>query len=88
MKAPTISYAPFDELIVALRADGLEKEAEHFHMLMYKVVWSTGSELLAELGDKMKEIETKESARLSTSTKKKMHEAFEMVQRVWHDFPR
>jgi hypothetical protein len=88
MKPPIISYAPFDELIVSLRADGLEKEAEGFHMLIYKVAWTTGSELLGELGQKMKEIEAKEGARLSTGSKMKLNEAFEMVQRVWPDFPR
>ena len=88
MKTPTISYAPFDELIVTLRADGLEKEAECLHVLIYGVAWTTGSELLGELGQKMKEIEANESTILSARSQKKMNDAFEMVQRVWPDFPR
>ena len=85
---PVISYVPFDELIVSLRHDGLIEEADALHELIYSIAWTTGSELIGELGQKMKEIERKDAGQMSRATKKKVEAAFEMVRRVWPKFPR
>jgi hypothetical protein len=88
VNAPVISYAPFEELIASLRADGLGAEAERRHNLIHKVAWTSGSELIGELGQEMKRLEREHGSRLSTSTAKKIEVAFDMVRRIWPDFPR
>jgi hypothetical protein len=79
---------PFDELIASLRADGPSTEADRLHRLIHKVVWTTGSELLGELGQGMKKLEREQGRELSASSARKMEAAFDMVRRVWPDFPR
>jgi hypothetical protein len=88
VNAPVISYAPFDELIASLRAEGFRGEAERLHNLIHKVAWTSGSELIGELGQEMKRLEREHGSRLSASTSKKIEAAFDMVSRVWPDFPR
>lgn len=86
MSAPRISYGPFDELIASLRADGLSQEADRLHDLIYKVAWTSGSELLGELGLEMKKLERERGDRFSTPTKAKMDGAWDIVARVWPRF--
>ena len=88
MSAPVISYVPFDELIASLRADGLGSEADRLHCLIHKVAWTTGSELVGELGQEMNKLEQQHGSRLSAGTSAKMKAAFDVVRRVWPDFPR
>ena len=88
MSAPVISYVPFDELIDSLRADGLRTEADRLHYLIHKVAWTSGSELIGELGQEVKKLKQKHGAELSTNTGTKIEAAFDMVRRVWADFPR
>lgn len=88
MTAPVISYVPFDELIALLRADGFGTEADRLYYLLHRMAWTTGSELIGELGQAMKRLEQERGSHLSKSTNKKMEEAFAMVRRVWPDFPR
>ena len=38
---------------MSLRDDGLAKDAERLHFLIHKVAWTTGSELLGELGQEI-----------------------------------
>jgi hypothetical protein len=52
----TISYEPFDHLIVCLRNDALQKEAELLHRMIYKIAWTTGSELVGEPGHEIERI--------------------------------
>lgn len=84
---PTISYEPFEKLIVCLRADGMEPEAHSIHHLMHKVAWTTGSELLGELGQKINRIREEKNSDLSDETKKKMKEGIQMVRVAWSNFP-
>jgi hypothetical protein len=88
MSVPVISYVPFDELISSLREDGLGAEADHLHFLIHKVAWTTGSELVGELGQEMKKLEREHGAMLSATTRAKIEAAFDMVKRVWPGFPR
>ena len=88
MSGPSTSYVPFDELIVSLRADGLGSQADLLHYLIYKVAWTTGSELIGELGQEMKKLEQEHRAMFSTGTAAKLDIAFDVVRRVWPDFPR
>jgi hypothetical protein len=84
MSAAVISYEPFERLIVSLRADGLAQDAERLHYLIHKVAWTTGSELLGELGREIAKLRGEHEARFSSSTRDQMEEALEMVARVWH----
>lgn len=88
MASDAISYDCFEELIARLRCDGLSTEAERLHVLLHEVAWTTGSELLGELGQQLKEIEQVGSPKLSGDTGEKIAECFRMVFRVWPDFPR
>lgn len=88
MSAPVISYVPFDELIASLRADGLSADADRLHFMIHKVAWTTGSELIGELGQAMKDMAREHGDCFSDGTRAKLHTAFEMVIRVWPDFPR
>ncbi len=88
MGASVISYAPFDELIVSLRADGLDSEADRLHDLLHKTAWTTGSELMGELGREMTALKQEHGTRFSVATNAKLKAAFKMVRRVWPRFPR
>ena len=81
-----ISYEPFDKLIASLRNDGLIKEADLLHYLITKVAWTTGSELIGELGQTIKRIEENMS-RLSDNSKENIREAMKIVKQVWPNFP-
>jgi hypothetical protein len=87
MSAPVISYVPFNELINSLRADGLGTEAERLHDLIHKVAWTTGSELIGELGQELRKLKREHRHELSPNTATKLEAAFEMVRRVWPGFP-
>jgi hypothetical protein len=43
-------FAEFDELISMLRAEGHAHVAQRLHTLLHEVAWTTGSELMGELG--------------------------------------
>jgi hypothetical protein len=45
-----ISYECFDELIEQLRAAGHASTADKLNFMLHRVAWTTGSELLGELG--------------------------------------
>ncbi len=85
--AVTISYAPFDDLIACLRRDGLTQEADWLDQLLHKTAWTTGSELMGELGQALKKIRLKHPSDLTESCKGHLSKSMEMVKRVWPDFP-
>jgi hypothetical protein len=88
MASKAISYVCFDELIVLLRDDGLFSDADRLYLLLHEVAWTTGSELVGELGQALSKIEKKESPSRSVNSAQKIEECFKMVGRVWPDFPR
>ena len=47
---PQTGYECFDELIRRLRAEGHVAPADKLHRLLHEVAWTTGSELIGELG--------------------------------------
>ncbi len=83
----TISYDPFESLIVTLRNDGLLKEADLLHQMIHKVAWTSGSELIGELGQSIKKIKKENINSLSADSIKNIKESMKMVKRVWPDFP-
>jgi len=47
---PQTGYECFDELIRQLRAEGHIEPAYKLNLLLHKVAWTTGAELIGELG--------------------------------------
>jgi hypothetical protein len=45
-----ISYECFDDLVAQLRAAGTVSTADKLDFMLHRVAWTTGSELLGELG--------------------------------------
>ena len=88
MSAPVTSFEPFERFIVSLRDDGFAKDAERLYFLIHKVAWTTGSELLGELGQEISKLHREHGDKFSSSTRDQMEEALQMVARVWPDFPR
>ena len=87
MDSDSISYDCFEELIVSLRADGLSDKARMLYTLLHDVAWTTGSELIGELGSEIKRIEKDSSLQMSVVTRNKIDECFQIIRRVWPDFP-
>ena len=88
MASKNVSYECFDELAASLRNDGLSDEADRLHVLLHEVAWTTGSELLGELGQELKRIEQEGSPTRSSKSIEKIEECFSMVFRVLPGFPR
>lgn len=44
------AYGEFDALIATLSAEGHDQIAQKLHTLLHEVAWTTGSELMGELG--------------------------------------
>ena len=82
----TISYEPFERLIAGLRNDGLLKESDLLHHRIHKVAWTTGSELIGELGLSIRKIRKENINRLSADSIKNIEESMKIVKRVWPDF--
>lgn len=83
----TISYEPFHRLIVSLQSDGLQKESVLLQHLICDVAWTTGSELVGELGSVITRIDKEHSTGLSPESKSNLIEAMRVVRRVWASFP-
>ena len=81
-------YEPLERLIVSLRADGLAEDADRLHSLIHEVAWTTGSELVGELGKEIRQLQREHGDKFSSSTRDRMDEAMRMVARVWPDFHR
>jgi hypothetical protein len=79
----TVSYEPFDKLIESLRNDGLFQEAYQLNDMLHETAWTSGSELMGELGLLVKKISKENKRRLSDESKQCVREAMDMVKRVW-----
>ena len=47
---PLTGYECFDALIQQLRAEGYVQTAAQLHTVLHDIAWTTGSELMGELG--------------------------------------
>lgn len=83
----SISYEPFERLIVSLRNDGRLKESGFLDYMIHKAGWTTGSELVGELGEIIDKMMKENILGLSDESKNNMREAMKMVKRIWPDFP-
>lgn len=88
MASKAVTYESFNELIASLRSDGLSEAADRLHVLLHEVAWTTGSELIGELGLELKRIESEGSLKKSPKSLETIEKCFRMVFREWPDFPR
>ena len=77
----------FDEIVSALRRDGLDAHADGLHSLLHKTAWTTGSELLGELGLKLRAIEHENTGQLSADSRLRIKEANRIIKRTWPGLP-
>ncbi|MRR17817.1 MAG: hypothetical protein EG826_15320 [Deltaproteobacteria bacterium] len=82
----TMSYEPFERLIVTLRDDGLLAESDLLYDMIHKTAWTTGSELIGELGKSIRKIRKENINRLSADSIKNIKESMKMVKEVWPGF--
>ena len=80
------SYTPFENLAVSLRKDGLTKEADILHHRLHVVAWTTGSELIDELSQRIKIIRKNEYDRLSEESKNNFMNAVDMIRSALPNF--
>lgn len=77
-----------DQLIAALRADGLEQEARALHTLVHEMAWTTSSELIGEIGNEVRRIKSAQRGRLSLNSRQALAEVLAIVGRPWPSFRR
>ena len=75
-------------VIDSLRTDGLPSEADRLDFMLHRATWTTQSEMIGELGQELQEVTEEHGQSFSTATRASIEAAFEMVLRVWPDFPR
>jgi len=82
-RPPQAPGDPFETLIVRLRGDGLTAEAAQIHTLRNEMAWTTGSELLGELGLALKRIRKTVRAKASPATKEAFRQGARAVHKTW-----
>ncbi len=83
MSSPTqISYDCFDELIGQLRVAGHASTADKLDFMLHRVAWTTGSELLGELGAEILRFQ-QSTPSTSTAVQQSLSRSLDMVRRVW-----
>jgi len=80
------SPEPFQSLVHCLKKDGLLDQANRFDELLNHTAWTTGAEILGELGMEMKRIWPMVKARGSSETKENFKSAARLVRMSWPRF--
>ncbi len=73
---------PFTELMKSLRAQGLESPAREIQFLM-ETAWTTGTEMLGQLGLAVLRIRKKHRKHLSPESKQLLKACLKDVHRAW-----
>jgi hypothetical protein len=85
MSSPTqISYECFEELIRRLRGAGHVAAAEKLDFMLHKVAWTTGSELIGELGSEILSFQ-RSASDVSSELQRSLSDCMSMVRRFWPD---
>jgi hypothetical protein len=79
-----ISYDCFDELIARLRAAGHAGMADNLDSMLHRVAWTTGSELLGELGAEILRFQ-RSIPSVDPEVQRSLNRCMDMVRRVWPD---
>jgi hypothetical protein len=75
-------YECFDALIAQLRTEGHRDTADKLDHLLHKVAWTTGSELLGELGLAILTFDREASA-ISPDLRQAIASCMTLVRRSW-----
>ncbi len=75
-------YDCFRQLIQGLRDEGFEKAAGRLDFLLHRVAWTTGSELLGELGLAIRDFERTKPA-MTSSLRATLKECKDAVRGAW-----
>jgi len=78
----SIDYECFEELIRQLEADGHTTTAQKLDHLLHRVAWTTGSELIGELGAEILAIQG-ETSPMSAKLEDTVRRCMVIVRRVW-----
>jgi len=79
-----ISYDCFDDLIAQLRAAGHASAADRLDVMLHRVAWTTGSELLGELGAEILQFQ-RSAPSVSAPLQRALSRSLGIVRRVWPD---
>lgn len=82
--APEISYECFEELIRRLRVASHTVAADKLDFMLHKVAWTTGSELIGELGLEILAFQ-RSAPSVSAELQCSLSDCMSMVRRVWPD---
>jgi hypothetical protein len=74
---------PFEDVIACLRRDGLADHAGGFDRILHQTAWTTGSEMLGELGLELKRQWPAAKAHGSKETKRAFKAAARVVRKSW-----
>jgi hypothetical protein len=81
---PKIRYDCFDDLIANLRAAGHNDTARRLHHLLHQVPWTSGTELISELGSEI--LAFKQSApEVKGELKRSLSHCIGTIKQVWPD---
>ena len=82
MNSSSNGYDCFEQLITGLRAEGHSDFAAKLDYLLHKVAWTTGSELLGELGLEIIRFQ-KGHATMTAELRQSLGSCMDAVQRAW-----
>lgn len=74
--------AAFDDLIASLHAEGHDEDAARLDDLLHHTAWTTGSELLGELGLALVAFK-QQNRRLSPALRKQVADCLRIVRLTW-----
>lgn len=80
--SPQIDYRCFEELITKLQKEGFTRFADKLDFLLHRVAWTTGSELIGELGLEISSFEP-DALTASSTLKQQLDFCMAEVKKVW-----
>ncbi len=83
--SPTIDYECFEELIRRLRVEDHAQTANKLDFMLHRVAWTTGSELIGELGLEILAFRKRVSD-ISAELQHALEKCLSMVRTIWPDF--
>jgi hypothetical protein len=78
---------PFETLAAALRREGFPEEAEALDSLLHRTAWTTGTEMLGELGLELKRIRKARWGDIGDEARAAWKEGAARVRTAWPLFP-
>ncbi len=82
--SPTIDYECFEELIRRLRAEDHTRTANKLDFMLHRVAWTTGSELIGELGLEILAFRERVSD-MSAELQHSLEKCLSIVRTIWPD---